>query len=82
MSEHTGGPPGNLVFGRRRFMRALAPPDGTLGVPGVITIPGRPEVDLSGTCLGLIPSITVTVATDPTPSAEPSQSVSVVTGVV
>ena len=26
-------PPGNLVFGRRRFMQALAPPDGTLGVP-------------------------------------------------
>lgn len=80
MSEHLGGPPGNLVFGRRRFLRALAPADGTLGVPAVIAVP-RPEIDLSGTCLGLIPVIVLTVATNPTPSSEPSQSATVETAV-
>lgn len=36
--------PGNLVFTRRRFMRSLAPADGTLGVPTVICIPGATDV--------------------------------------
>lgn len=32
-------PPGNLVFGRRRFLKVLAPADGVLGVPSLLCVP-------------------------------------------
>ena len=38
--------PGNLVFGRRRFLKALAPADGTLGVPQVLCVTSNTFVEI------------------------------------